>query len=108
MISLMEGNDLLNSVMLFLPYYDRDQVQAVVARLQAEGESGGSETGDAAEFQTLNVAKGKEPLLAIYRMLPTYSGQEGRKIAHLRRALRFALAGTTTLLPSVTACVMPY
>lgn len=87
----MEGNDLLNSVMLFLPYYDRDQVQAVVARLQAEGESGGSETGDAAEFQTLNVAKGKEPLLAIYRMLPTYSGQEGRKIAHLRRALRFAL-----------------
>jgi type III restriction enzyme len=87
----MEGNDLLNSVMLFLPYYDRDQVQAVVARLQAEGESGGSETGDAAEFQTLNVAKGKEPLLATYRMLPTYSGQEGRKVAHLRRALRFAL-----------------
>jgi type III restriction enzyme len=87
----MEGNDLLNSVMLFLPYYDRKQVQSVVDRLQAEGESGGSETGEKGEFQTLKVAKGKEDLLDVYRMLPTYATQEGRKVAHIRRALRFAL-----------------
>lgn len=87
----MEGNDLLNSVMLFLPYYNREQVQSVIARLQAEGESGGSETGDERDFQTLKVAKGKEYLLAVYRTLPTYATQEGRKVAHIRRALRFAL-----------------
>jgi type III restriction enzyme len=87
----MEGNDLLNSVMLFLPYYDRKQVKSVVARLQAEGESGGSETGDKDDFQTLKVANGKEDLLEFYRTLPTYAAQEGRKVAHIRRALRFAL-----------------
>jgi type III restriction enzyme len=87
----MEGNDLLNSVMLFLPYYNREQVQSVVDRLQAEGESGGSETGDARDFQTLKVAKGKEDLLAAYQALPTYTTQEGRRVAHIRRALRLAL-----------------
>lgn len=87
----MEGNDLLNSVMLFLPHYDRDQVQTVVERLQAEGESGGAETGDTRDFQTLKIAKGKEDLLDIYRTLPTYASQEGRKVAHIRRALRMAL-----------------
>lgn len=87
----MEGNDLLNSVMLFLPHYDRKQVQAVVERLQAEGESGGAETGDARDFQTLKVAKDKEDLLDVYRTLPTYAAQEGRKVAHIRRALRMAL-----------------
>lgn len=87
----MEGNDLLNSVVLFLPHYDRQQVQTVVERLQAEGDSGGAETGDARDFQTLKVAKGKEALLHIYRALPTYAAQEGRKVAHIRRALRMAL-----------------
>ena len=87
----MEGNDLLNSVMLFLPYYNREQVQSVVARLQADGESGGSETGDESEFQTLRIAKGKEDLLDAYRRLPTYATQEGRRVAHIRRALRLAL-----------------
>lgn len=87
----MEGNDLLNSVTVFLPYFNREQVQSVVDRLQAEGESGGSETGDERDFQTLKVAKGKEDLVAVYRTLPTYTTQEGRKIAHIRRALRLAL-----------------
>jgi len=87
----MEGNDLLNSVMLFLPHYDRDQVQIVVERLRAEGESGGAETGDIRDFQTLRVANGKEYLLDVYRTLPTYAAQEGRKVAHIRRALRMAL-----------------
>ncbi|MBX3331114.1 MAG: DEAD/DEAH box helicase family protein [Nitrospira sp.] len=87
----MEGNDLLNSVMLFLPHYDREQVQTVVERLQAEGESGGAEAGDTHDFQTLKVAKDKEHLLDIYRTLPTYAAQEGRKVAHIRRALRMAL-----------------
>lgn len=87
----MEGNDLLNSVMLFLPHYDREQVQTVVERLQAEGESGGAETGDKGDFQTLKVAKGKEDLLGVYRVLPTHAAQEGRKVAHIRRALRMAL-----------------
>lgn len=87
----MEGNDLLHSVMLFLPHYDRKQVQTVVERLQAEGESGGAEAGDTRDFQTLKLAKGKEDLLDTYRTLPTYSAQEGRKVAHIRRALRMAL-----------------
>lgn len=87
----MEGNDLLNSVMLFLPHYDREQVQTVVERLQAEGESGGAEAGDKGGFQTLKVAKGKEDILDVYRVLPTYAAQEGRRIAHIRRALRMAL-----------------
>lgn len=87
----MEGNDLLNSVVLFLPHYNRQQVQTVVERLQAEGESGGSDTGGADDFQTLKIAKGKEDLLAVYRTLPTYAAQEGRKVAHIRRALRLAL-----------------
>jgi type III restriction enzyme len=87
----MEGNDLLNSVMLFLPHYDREQVQTVVDRLLAEGESGGADAGDKSDFQTLKVAKGKEDLLDAYRVLPTYTAQEGRKVAHIRRALRMAL-----------------
>lgn len=87
----MEGNDLLNSVMLFLPHYDRDQVKYVVDRLESEGESGGSETGAQSEFQTLRVAKGKEAILKVCQTLPTYAAQEGRKVAHIRRALRFAL-----------------
>jgi type III restriction enzyme len=87
----MEGNDLLNSVMLFLPHYSREQVQTVVDRLQAEGESGATETGDARDFQTLTTAKGKDDLLNTYRTLPTYAAQEGRKVAHIRRALRIAL-----------------
>ena len=86
----MDGNDLLNSVMLFLPHYNRKQVETVVERLQAEGESGGAETGDTRDFQTLRVAKGKAELLDIYQGLPTYAAQEGRKVAHIRRALRMA------------------
>lgn len=87
----MVGNDLLNSVVLFLPFYDREQVDSVVNHLQAEGESGGAEAGDARDFQTLSIAKGKEDLLDVYRALPTYAAQEGRKVAHIRRALRMAL-----------------
>jgi len=87
----MEGNDLLNSVTLFLPNYDRDQVKYVVDRLEAEGESGGSEAGAQSEFQTLRVAKGKEAILKVCQTLPTYAAQEGRKVAHIRRALRFSL-----------------
>ncbi|MGI8738955.1 MAG: DEAD/DEAH box helicase [Gammaproteobacteria bacterium] len=86
----MAGNDLLNSVMLFLPFYRRAQVQAVVERLQGDGgESKGADAGDQSEFQTLTVAPGKETLLDIYRKLPTYTSQEGRKVADIRRALRF-------------------
>lgn len=87
----MEGNDLLNSVMLFLPHYDREQVGKIVERLQAEGEFGGAETGDTRDFQTLKIADGKDDLLAVYRALPTYAAQEGRKVAHVRRALRITL-----------------
>lgn len=36
-------------------------------------------------------AKGKEDLLDVYRALPTYAAQEGRRVAHIRRALRMAL-----------------
>jgi len=87
----VEGNDLLNSVMLFLPYFDHHQVQSVIEKLQGDGQSGGSETGDQGDFQTLKVDKGKEDLLMVYKSLPTYTTQEGRKVTHIRRALRFAL-----------------
>jgi type III restriction enzyme len=54
----MQGNDLLNSVVLFLPFYNREQVQAVVDRLQGDGgESKGAEAGTQEDFQTLSVAK---------------------------------------------------
>src|SRR5580692_206106 len=43
----MEENDLLNSVMLFLPFYDKEGVKKVIEKLQGEGgESKGAETGD--------------------------------------------------------------
>jgi len=87
----MEGNVLLNSATLFLPPFDREQVKYVVERLEAEGDSGGSETGAQGDFQTLRVAKGKEAILKACQTLPTYAAQEGRKVAHIRRALRFAL-----------------
>lgn len=87
----MEGNDLLNSVILYLPHYNGEQVERVVERLQSEGESGGAQTGAKEEFQTLIIANGKDDLLATYRSLPTYTAQEGRKVAHIRRALRMAL-----------------
>jgi type III restriction enzyme len=87
----MVGNDLLNSVMLFLPHYDRTQVQKVVEKLQGEGgETKGPEAGDQDDFQTLKVSKGKQDLLDHYRKLPTYSAQDGRKTTDIRRALRFA------------------
>lgn len=87
----MVGNDLLNSVMLFLPRYDRAQVQSVVEKLQGEGgESKGADAGDEGDFQTLKVAKGKEDLLKVYRQLPTYAAQEGRKTTDIRRAFRYA------------------
>ena len=87
----MEGNDLLNSVMLFLPRYDRSQVQKVVEKLQGEGgETKGADAGDEDDFQTLRVARGNEYLLKFYRQLPTYAAQEGRKTTDIRRAFRFA------------------
>ena len=87
----MEGNDLLNSVMLFLPRYDRAQVQSVVEKLQGDGgESKGADAGDEDDFQTLKVAGGKEDLLGFYRQLPTYAAQEGRRTTDIRRAFRFA------------------
>ena len=87
----MEGNDLLNSVMLFLPFFNRAELEAVVVKLQGDGgESKGADAGDKEQFQTLTIAKGKEDLLDVYRMLPTYTSQEGRKVPDIRRAQRLA------------------
>src|ERR1035437_5937260 len=87
----MEGNDLLNSVMLFLPFFNRAELEAVVVKLQGGGgESKGADAGDKEQFQSLTIAKGKEDLLAVYRMLPTYTSQEGRKVPDIRRAQRLA------------------
>jgi type III restriction enzyme len=87
----MEGNDLLNSVMLFLPFYNQEQVKSVVSKLQSEGETGGSEAGEQSEFQTLSVTEDKLDLLEVYKKLPTYTTQESRRVTHIRRSLRLAL-----------------
>jgi type III restriction enzyme len=87
----MEGNDLLNSVMLFLPFFNREQVQVVVDKLQGDGgETKGADAGNQDEFQTLEVARDKKALLEFYEALPTYTSQEGKKVTDIRRALRFA------------------
>jgi type III restriction enzyme len=85
----------LNDVHLFLPHFDRQAVEGVVASLHNQEEVPPTETGSSRELVVLKRSVGTEPLFAALDELVTYRVNAARAQSPLRRYM--AIARSLTL-----------
>lgn len=91
----IEKDAWLNDVHLFLPYFDTQAVQAVVASLHNQEEVPPAETGSSRELVVLKRREGTEALFAALHELVTYRVNAARAQSPLRRYM--AIARSLTL-----------
>ncbi len=91
----IEKDAALNDVHLFLPYFDTQAVQGVVASLHNQEEVPPAETGSSRELVVLKRREGTEALFAALDELVTYRVNAARAQSPLRRYM--AIARSLTL-----------
>jgi type III restriction enzyme len=91
----IEKDAALNDVHLFLPYFDTQAVQGVVASLHNQEEVPPAETGSSRELVVLKRREGTEALFAALHELVTYRVNAARAQSPLRRYM--AIARSLTL-----------
>lgn len=88
----IEGNDVLNSVALYLPHYEQSGVNAIIERLRKPD----ADTGIAVDVElgrnlvTLHKAAGTEALFKALEALPSYRVERTEKISNVRRLMKLA------------------
>jgi len=90
----IEEDERLNTVNVFLPYYDRNAVNKVIDYLKGSGGEAVAETiTDRSELMSLSLRAGSEELVAAIEQVPTYAvptvraKQEVRRLWDLTRSL---------------------
>jgi type III restriction enzyme len=91
----IEKDAALNDVHLFLPYFDAQAVQGVVAALQNQEQVPPAETGSSRELVVLKRREGTDALFAALDELVTYRVNAARAQSPLRRYM--AIARSLTL-----------
>jgi len=98
----IESREFLNSVGLYLPFYNRAAVEKVVKRLTEDSEIvPPTEVRVNKESETLLRREGAEPIFAVLEQLPTYTVARRRALKPISRLAKVAgLLAETGLLPS--------
>lgn len=87
----VSGNDLLNAVSLYLPYYDEKQLQAVISKLsEPDPDSGipGSDVEDANKIVQLKRDAKRQKVFEAAEGLPTYKVEVVSRQSSARRLLK--------------------
>lgn len=88
----VEGNEVLNSVALFLPHYDEQGVRTIIDRLShpdpEEGMTIDVVHGD--DLMTVMIDKGRQDCIDFYQKLPSYAVERIPKASDIKRLVRFA------------------
>jgi type III restriction enzyme len=88
--SRVAGDTTLNSTHLFLPYFDRDELEQVRKDLMSETGDIGTEVERAEDIQELVVRPDGVPLFDRLKIVPTEVIPSSRPIPDIRRLIRFA------------------
>jgi len=86
----VEGSDLLNTVALYLPHYDRTGLHAIVDKLNDPEIATPTEVIEGSRLVTLKQNPAHEELLAVLSTLPTYSVERVQKASNVRRLVKLA------------------
>lgn len=87
----IEGSELLNRVMLFLPHYNKKGVESVVTHLTSDGGTmPPTELENARELTTLTAAPKAAPIIARVNQLPSYTIPRRRSVHDTHRLMRLA------------------
>ncbi len=87
----VEGNEVLNSVALFLPHYDEHGVRTIVDRLSHPDPEEGMaiDVLQGEDLTTVLLDQTKRECVDLYQKLPSYSVERIAKASDIRRLIRF-------------------
>jgi type III restriction enzyme len=90
----VEGNELLNTVSLYLPHYDAAGLKRILDKLNnPDPETGaGVDTEDGTDYVTLRQGEDKGDCFAKLETLPSYRVETVRRLSYTQRLIRFARA----------------
>lgn len=90
----VEGNELLNTVSLYLPHYDAAGLKGILDKLNnPDPETGaGVDTEDGTDYVTLHQAENRAKCFAKLETLPSYRVETIRRLSHTQRLIRVARA----------------
>ena len=86
----IEGSELLNTVSLYLPHYDRDGLRAIVEKLNDPENAPPTEVVEGSRLVALKKNPRHEPLFQILADLPSYSVERVPKTSNTRRLVKLA------------------
>ncbi|MFC1805924.1 DEAD/DEAH box helicase [Planctomycetota bacterium] len=86
----IEGNELLNTVSLYLPHYDREGLAAIVSRLNDPENASPTEVVDGAQLVLVNRDPGQAAAFELLTTLPSYCVERIPKKTEAARLLRLA------------------
>jgi type III restriction enzyme len=86
----IEGSETLNEVHLYLPYYNQDNLKAVIDKLQGDSENvPTTEVKVDSDLYELTIPESMEAVHATINGLPTYTFK-GRQLTNLKRLMKFS------------------
>ncbi len=86
----VEGSELLNTVSLYLPHYDKDGLREIVEKLNDPENAPPTEVVEGSRLVPLKKDPKHEELFAILAKLPSYSVERVPKTSDIRRLLKLA------------------
>jgi type III restriction enzyme len=88
----IEGSEALNSVHLYLPHYEEDEVQKIIKRLQSRDPEEGVavEVVDGDEMVDLTLDETKKACVELYQRLPSYAVERIPKMSDIRRLMKLS------------------
>lgn len=86
----IEGSELLNTVSLYLPHYDRGGLKAIVEKLNDPENASPAEVVEGASLVTLIKAPGSDDLFKKLSSLPSYVIDRAPKTSNTRRLIKLA------------------
>lgn len=93
----IEGSEILNSVTLYLPHYDKEGLKRVVNHLKQGDpmELPPTDVEDGAKMVTFKQATGMDEAFEVLKGLPTYRVERIRKVSNTRRLMALSRLLTT-------------
>lgn len=86
----IEGHDLLNSVSLYLPHYNRTGLQAIVERLNDPEYSSPTEIVEGSRLVTLTRNPSHKNLFSLLERIPSYDVERIPKTTNVRRLIKLS------------------
>lgn len=91
----IEGNDVLNTVSLYLPHYSTEGIKEVIEYLRTDEDTGVSDIEDGNELALFTPTKGFNKYQKILDQLPNYEIENIRKSSNVRRLMKLSTLMST-------------